>query len=588
VVTDTTEPRVFGGRYELERRLARGGMADVYLARDALLDRPVAVKVLFPEFASDPTFVERFRREAQSAANLSHPNIVAVYDWGEEGSTYYIVMEYLEGRSLSEILRAEGALQPDRAADIIIDVAAALGFAHRNGVVHRDVKPGNVLLSPDGHVKVTDFGIARAVSARENLTQTGTVMGTATYFSPEQARGEPVDPRSDVYSLGVVLYELLVGKPPFQSDSPVSVAYMHVSESPVAVRQHNPRVPAPLESVTMHALAKNAANRYASADLMAEDLRNFRAGRPVVAEEVQPVDQLTRGVPIGDVTTVVAAADGTQVLPRTVGPGPEQPPDRRSPAFVIVLVALLALLVALLVVLARNLDSGDDPVLVQVPNLVGVQQDVAEDRLDELGLDVTIEDRADRPEPDGQVVEQTPPEGEEIEEGETVRLVVSRPAPVAVPRVIGDTEQVAEQKLTAVGLVSSIEREENDAQAGRVIDQDPRDGSEAKRGDTVTLTVSAGPGESPVPNVTGQSSAAAANRLGQDGFNVTTVTEPNAGFASGTVIRTDPPAGTALPKGANVTLVVSSGAPTTTTTAPPPTTTTTTTTSTTSPPPSTP
>jgi serine/threonine-protein kinase len=220
------EPVVLNGRYELHRRIARGGMAEVVLARDQLLDRPVAVKILFPEFATDAAFVERFRREAQAAAGLNHPNIVGVYDWGREANTYFIVMEYVDGRSLADVLRAEGTLHPDRAADIATDVAAALGFAHRNGVVHRDVKPGNVLISSAGLVKVTDFGIARAIShnAEEALTQTGSVMGTATYFSPEQAQGKSVDPRSDLYSLGIVMYEMVCGKAPFTAENPVAVA----------------------------------------------------------------------------------------------------------------------------------------------------------------------------------------------------------------------------------------------------------------------------------------------------------------------------------------------------------------------------
>ena len=227
-------PTVFNDRYELHRKLARGGMSDVYLARDLLLDRPVAVKVLFPEYAKDPTFVERFRREAQAAANLNHPNIVAIYDWGQQAGTYFIVMEYVEGRSLSEIIRTDGPLHPRRAAEITADVAAALGFAHRNGVVHRDVKPGNIIISPTGQVKVADFGIAQAITGgaeQQNLTQAGAVMGTATYFSPEQAQGKPVDPRSDLYSLGCVLFEMLTSRPPFTGDTPVAIAYKHVQET---------------------------------------------------------------------------------------------------------------------------------------------------------------------------------------------------------------------------------------------------------------------------------------------------------------------------------------------------------------------
>ncbi len=228
----TNTPRVLSGRYELSHLVARGGMAEVYRARDQLLDRPVALKVLFPELSVDRSFVERFRREAQAAANLSHPNIVPVFDWGEDNGTYFIVMEFVDGRALSSILRTAGPLHPDRAAEIAADVAGALSYAHRHGVVHRDVKPGNVLITEEGTIKVTDFGIARAVNTEESLTQTGAVMGTATYFSPEQAEGMGVDSRSDIYSLGVVIFEMVTGRPPFLGDTPVAVASKHVREHP--------------------------------------------------------------------------------------------------------------------------------------------------------------------------------------------------------------------------------------------------------------------------------------------------------------------------------------------------------------------
>ncbi|HEX4979046.1 MAG TPA: Stk1 family PASTA domain-containing Ser/Thr kinase, partial [Acidimicrobiales bacterium] len=411
-MSQPTESQVFSGRYEILRHLARGGMAEVYLARDLMLDRPVALKVLFRELSVDRSFVERFRREAQAAANLSHPNVVPVYDWGEEDGTYYIVMEYVEGRTLSQMIRREGPLLPERAADIAADVAGALAFAHASGVVHRDVKPGNVLVSKDGAVKVTDFGIARAANADQDLTQTGSVMGTATYFSPEQAEGRRVDARSDLYSLGVVLYEMLVGRPPFQGDNPMAIAYKHVREEPIPPRSANPDIPAQLETIVLQAMAKNPNDRYVTADEFRQDLLRFREGRRVLANPT------VSSPAYGDATVATPAVDRTQVVdrtmvggPATVAGGPPAPPKRGLGPFVILLVVMLAVLGALLYLFGREAGLfGDSAEEVTVPNLVGAIAADAVSQLEDLGLDATQEPQPTTdPNVVGKVISQDPP-----------------------------------------------------------------------------------------------------------------------------------------------------------------------------------
>ena len=559
-------PTVFNGRYELHRRLGRGGMAEVFLARDQLLDRPVAVKVLFPEFATDPSFVERFRREATAAANLNHPNIVGVFDWGEADNTYFIVMEYVDGRTLSEILRSEGPLHPDRVADVGADVAAALGFAHRNGVVHRDVKPGNVIVTSTGLVKVADFGIARAITASsdDDLTQVGTVMGTAAYFSPEQARGDAVDPRSDIYSLGCVLYELVVGRAPFQGDSPVSIAYKHVHESPVPPRHHNIELPQALEAIILKCLAKNPVNRYPSAEDLRADLRRFREGNRILAEPVMapPVDVGATGV-LPATTAVAATTDDTYAG----GYDDEEP--RRSGAFLAALIVLLALLAGMLFLLAKALGVGEDEptaALVEVPNVVGRPVAEATATLETLGFKVETSSEANEDQPKDTVFDQDPARGEKVEEGSTVRLKVSAGAEaIPVPDVIGS--QIADARKLLSGLGFTVVEEpipDEEIPVGEVVDQTPGPNEEAAKGSEVVLQVSSGPEERPVPDVSGRTVAEASNILGQNGFTVAQTSEASSTVEEGKVIRTDPPAGTPQPKGATVTVVVSSGPPTTT------------------------
>ncbi|MBT3246593.1 MAG: Stk1 family PASTA domain-containing Ser/Thr kinase [Actinobacteria bacterium] len=553
-------PTVFNGRYELHRQIARGGMADVYLARDLLLDRPVAVKVLFDEFADVPDFVERFRREAQAAANLNHPNIVSVYDWGEEQGTYFIVMEYVEGRSLAEMIRTEGALHPDRAADIATDITAALGFAHRNGLVHRDVKPGNVLVTPSGQVKVADFGIATAIAgAQHDLTRDGTVMGTATYFSPEQAQGRQVDPRSDLYSLGVVLYEMLLGRPPFTGETPVAVAYQHVQNSPPSLRQSGAAVAQSLEAVTLKLLAKNPVNRYPTAEDLRSDLRRYREGahdlrsasppgapgRPSPAAPVQRPDYGR--------STRTRRDDGL----------------RRTLLFTVVLAILLVVLGYLVVEFVDTLGGpGNElpPVqigLVEVPALIGTPLDEARAVLRDSRLSVQMDYEVNADFPENTVFDQSPTAGTRLEPTETVRLLVSQgTGPMVLLAVIGDAVADAIHDLEAMGLdVSQVDTEDPVVPAGQVIDQSPAAGSEIVPGSRVILFVSSGPAVEEVPDLTNRPVLDAMNIVSQLGWRASTVEESSLLVPVGQVIRTEPPARSSLAPGSSVQIVVSTGLP---------------------------
>jgi len=505
-----------------------------------------------------------------------------VYDWGEHDNTYFIVMEYVDGRSLAEVLRAEGTLHHDRAAEICTDAAAALGFAHRNGTVHRDVKPGNILITPDGQVKVTDFGIARAFGGGDELTQTGSVMGTATYFSPEQAQGKNVDPRSDLYSLGIVLFEAVTGRPPFIGDSPVAIAYKHVQESPPRPTSLNPAIPKPLESVIARLLAKNPAQRYPSAEEVRTDLRRFREGEPLMssagsaqtpapapqAEAPQPAVPQSASMPTGQQRAVI---DTTRAIPATQAasydPVEEEyyEPPRRNGVFFAMLAVLLVALAAIVFFIANTLGSSDDTPGVEtatVPLVIGQTQEQAVRILENEGFvaDPTFEEN-EGTDP-GFVFDQSPTQNSEAEVGTTVQITVSQSdETVFLPNVLGVQEADAKLQLEGLGLRTDRTLEASDEfDAGIVIGMSPDPNQDVNSDTLVTLTVSTGPAEVNVPNVDGLTLDAAITALTGVGLQSPQIRrEASVDVAEGLVIRSDPEANTAVSIDRQVILYISDG-----------------------------
>jgi eukaryotic-like serine/threonine-protein kinase len=562
-----TQPRLLGGRYELDGIVGRGGMAEVFRARDIRLDRVVAVKTLREDLARDATFQARFRREAQSAASLNHPSIVAVYDTGEDnsGSSHvpYIVMEYVDGRTLRDLLRDDRRLLPERALEITDGVLRALDYSHRHGIVHRDIKPGNVMLTRTGEVKVMDFGIARAVSdAQATMTQTAQVIGTAQYLSPEQARGERVDARSDLYSTGCLLYELLTGRPPFLGDSPVAIAYQHVRENPVPPSHLDPEIPPWADSIVLRAMAKDPAQRYQSAADMRTDIQRALSGVPVAAP---------RGM--GYATTQRMGAGGAAVAagPTRAIPGYEYGPEedgytdgggggsRRRTWLLWAAGALLVLAVLGGVAYAFFGGSGG----VAVPQVNGLSEKQATEQVQKAGLTPKVVDQASATVAKGLVITTSPANGNLVARGTTVTLFVSNgPPKVKVPNVLHQNEPDARNLLINEGFkVKEVTDQNSAAKPNTVVGQNPAPNTLVNKGATITLSVS--PGGSQIPDVVGEQVAIAQGQLANAGFQNVQVNEVSSpGVQNGVVTGQNPTAGQLVPTSTTIILQVVKNQPT--------------------------
>jgi serine/threonine-protein kinase len=559
-----TQPRLLGGRYELDGVVGRGGMAEVYRARDIRLDRIVAIKTLRADLARDQIFQARFRREAQSAASLNHPSIVAVYDTGEDMATGvpvpYIVMEYVDGRTVRDLLQDSHRLLPERSLEIIDGVLRALDYSHQAGIVHRDIKPGNVMVTRNGDVKVMDFGIARAMSdAQATMTQTAQVIGTAQYLSPEQARGERVDSRSDLYSAGCLLYELLTGRPPFTGDSPVAIAYQHVRENPVPPSRVDPDVPAWADGIVLKAMAKSPADRYQTAGDMRADLQRAASGLPVAAAPPTRVDmyqntQRMGSDPMTGRTSAIPPVADYEYAGQGYDRGRGGGGGHRWIPWVLGLVLVLGVVIGV----AYYLLAGGKTYSVPLVNNQRVA--VAEREITQAHLRSTVVEQANSSVGKGLVISSNPAQGNNVAANTLVTLYVSTgAAPVAVPYVVGQQETAAQNSLESKGFQVSVKTDATStATSGTVVSQSPSGGT-APPGSTVTLTVSGGAVS--VPSVVGDSQQTANQILTTAGFAVTV--QQGSGpsqFANGTVFSQQPSANNMAAKGSTVTIFVQNGA----------------------------
>jgi beta-lactam-binding protein with PASTA domain/tRNA A-37 threonylcarbamoyl transferase component Bud32 len=556
-----TQPRLLGGRYELDGVVGRGGMAEVYRARDIRLDRIVAIKTLRADLARDQIFQARFRREAQSAASLNHPSIVAVYDTGEDMATGvpvpYIVMEYVDGRTVRDLLQDGHRLLPERSLEIIDGVLRALDYSHQAGIVHRDIKPGNVMVTRNGDVKVMDFGIARAMSdAQATMTQTAQVIGTAQYLSPEQARGERVDSRSDLYSTGCLLYELLTGRPPFTGDSPVAIAYQHVRENPIPPSRVDPDVPAWADAIVLKAMAKSPADRYQTAADMRADLQRAASGLPVAAAVPTRVDmyQGTQRMgtdPMTGRTSAIPPVADYEYAGQGYGRGGG---GYRWIPWVLGLLLVLGVVIGVAYYLLAGGKTSSVPLVNDLPVAT------AEHDITAAGLRSTVVDQASSTVGKGLVVSSNPTQGNNVAANTLVTLYVSTgAAPVAVPNVVGQPETQAQSTLQSKGFQVQVKTNPNSTQpSGTVISQNPSGGTAAP-GSTVTLTVSGG--AVAVPSVIGDSQQTANQILTTAGFqvNVQQGSGPS-NVPNGTVFSQQPGANSQIAKGSTVTIFVQNGA----------------------------
>jgi eukaryotic-like serine/threonine-protein kinase len=564
-----TQPRLLGGRYELDGVVGRGGMAEVYRARDIRLDRIVAVKTLRDDLARDQTFQARFRREAQSAASLNHPSIVAVYDTGEDMvgpvPVPYIVMEYVDGRTLRDLLRDDRRLLPERALEIVDGVLRALDYSHRNGIVHRDIKPGNVMLTRTGDVKVMDFGIARALSdSQVTMTQTAQVIGTAQYLSPEQARGERVDARSDLYSTGCLLYELLTGRPPFSGDSPVAIAYQHVRENPVPPSQVDPEIPRWADAIVLKAMAKSPSDRYQNAAEMRADIQRAMSGMPVSAPATEMLQSTQR---IGGATMV---APPTSAIPGYQYGPPAEPPRgggrRRA-----VLWTLFALLVVGTVVAVAYLLLAGGGKKYAVPDVTGQTVTQATNQIVANHLQPQVIRQNSATVPVNHVISTSPSGGTLLAANSLVKVYVSAGQQlVTVPNVVGEDETTAQNKLQALGLNAQFNTVQSTKPANTVVRQHPAGGTRVSPNSTVVLGVSGG--GTTVQSVIGDPVATAKNILQGQGFQVNEVEQPGPSTAAvGTVYAQNPQGGATAAPGATITIYVQPATPSSPPTSPTPT-----------------